>query len=351
MHRRLEGRLPAQQSGAGAGELENTGWNLGGAALQMIARLRDHIERLDDGRAYAVDDLAVVLRALVCSGNGNRVLMRLGRSAGVSIPQVRLARPTPTEDDVFFGVGSIPTGEPGAMADGGVEVALTKWMSLHVLTVQSSGSRVTYTWDRFISTYAMKWGGAHLDPAVPAHLQMIDGHVVGGLPLSNYLLRMAGVAVWNAAQQMFREMFADVTVLTDGKTGRGVTAGDVTQGRVASYTAPGAMSTAPRDISSRGLLQGFCHRKDRVELLWYVDRNSAVNTLHLRLGTVPWDIRYGHESVPAAQGPVQLQAQRQPDPSGVLEVAPGSLKQIPVQGIIRTLDQVREQAPASNEPA
>jgi hypothetical protein len=121
----------------------------------MVARLRDHIERLDDGCAYAVDDLAVVLRALLCSANGNRVLMRLAQSAGLSIPKVRLSRPTPAEDDVFFAVGSIPVSEPGAAADGAVEVPITKWMSLRVLTVQSAGSRATYTWDRFLGTYAM----------------------------------------------------------------------------------------------------------------------------------------------------------------------------------------------------
>jgi hypothetical protein len=346
MRSRREGRLPEGPSGAKLGELENTGWNLGGAALQMVARLRDHIERLDDGRAYAVDDLAVVLRGLLCSGKGNRVLMRLAQSAGLSIPQVRVSRPTAAEDDVFFAVGSIPTTEPGGIADGAVEVSLTKWMSLRVLTVQSSGSRVTYTWDRFLSTYAMKWGGAHLDPAVPAHLQMIDGHTAGGLPLSNYLLRMAAVAAWDAAQQLFGELFADVTVLRDAEAGRGVTAGDVTKGRTATYTAAGGMTAAPRDIASRGLLQAFCHRTSRVELLWYVDPTSAENALHLRLGTVPWDVRYGTASVPAAQGPIKPQAQRQPDRSGVLEVAPGSLKQIPVDGTVRTLDQVRERAPA-----
>jgi hypothetical protein len=341
-----EGRLPGQPSDASLGELENTGWNLGGAAIQMIARLRDHIERLDDGRAYAIDDLAVVLRGLLCSGNGNRVLMRLAQSAGLLMPQVRVSRPAPAEADVFFAVGSIPTEEAGAITDGATDVTLTKWMSLRVLTVQSSGAKVTYTWDRFLSTYAMKWGGVHLDPTVPAHLQMIDGHAAGGLPLSNYLLRTAGVAAWNAAQQMFAEMFADAAVLRDATTGRSVTVGEVARGHRSIYTATGGLTTEPREITSRGLLQAFCHRSGRAELLWYVDPTSVENALHLRLGTVPWDLRYGSPSVPAAQGPIQLQAQRQPDRSGVLEVKPGSLKQIPVEGIVRTLDQVRERAPA-----
>lgn len=343
---RREGRLPLKPSETKLGELENTGWNLGGAALQMIARLRDHIERLDDGHAYAVDDLAVVLGGLLCSGNGNRVLMRLAQSGGLAVPRVRLSRPTPAEDDVFFAVGSIPTQESGAMSDGAVEVSLTKWMSLRVLTVQSSGSRVTYTWDRFLSAYAMKWGGAHLDPAVPAHLRMIDGHAAGELPLSNYLLRMAGVAAWDAAQQLFGEMFTAAPLLSDAETGLAMTAGELTRGQAAIYAAAGGLTTRPRDVSSRGLLQAFCHRTDRAELLWYVDPSSGDNTLHLRLGTLPYDVRYGNPSVPASTGPIQLHAQRQPDRSGVIEVAPGSVKQIPVDGIVRTLDQVRERASA-----
>jgi hypothetical protein len=339
------GRLPPQAPVA-PGELENTGWNLVGAALQMVARLRDHIERFDAGQAYAVDDLAVVLRGLLCSGNGNRVLMRLAQSADISVPSVRVSRPAPAEEDVFFAVGSIPVGEPGAMADGAAEVSLTKWMSLRVLTVQSAGSRATYSWDRFLSIYAMKWGGAHLDPAVPAHLQMIDGHAAGGLPLSNYLLRAAGVAAWEIAQQMFREIFADTSVLSDAETKQRVTMADARQRGAAFFSAPGGLTTVPRDIGSRGLLQVFAHRSSQAELLWYVDPASAENTLHLRLGTVPYDVRYGNACVPAAEGTVPLQAQRQPNRPEVIEVAPGSLKTIPVDGTVLTLDQVRERIQA-----
>jgi hypothetical protein len=131
------------------GELLNTGANLAGAALQLVGRLRDHIERLDDGRAYAADDLAVVLRCLLCSGKGNRVLMRLTQTDGLTVvPRVRLSRPAPDDDDVFFAVGSVPVDEPGASSDGATEATLTKWMNRRVLTVTSAGSRTTYTWNR-----------------------------------------------------------------------------------------------------------------------------------------------------------------------------------------------------------
>jgi hypothetical protein len=94
---RREGLLPLQPSETKLCALENTGWNLGGAALHMIARMRDHIERLDDGRAYAADDLAVVLRGLLCSGNGNRVLIarRSSRPSDHRSPVGRGSRSTP----------------------------------------------------------------------------------------------------------------------------------------------------------------------------------------------------------------------------------------------------------------
>jgi hypothetical protein len=111
------------------------------------------------------------------------------------------------------------------------------------------------------------------------------------------------------------------------------------------------MTTSPRDNSSRGLLQAFCHRNSRAELLWYVDPASAENSLHLRLGTLPWDVRYSSAAVPAAHGLSPIQAQRQPDRSNPVGVAPGLLKGVPIDGLVLTLDQVRqrEQQPAATE--
>ena len=349
MHERIVGGVrPPESSGAKPGELENRGWNLVGAALQMTSRLRDHIERLDEGAVYAVDDLAVVLRALVCSGKGNRVLMRLCDSTGGSLPRARVSRPAPADDDVFFAVGSIPTSEAGASADGAVQVSLTKWMSLRVLTIQSSGSRITYTWDQFLRTYAEKWGGAHLDPAVPAHLRMIDNHAAAGLPLSNYLLRTAAVAVWTLAQNLFRSIFASLTA-KESTTGKEVAVAHLYQQGVATYMAPGGIGSSPRDISNRGALQAFCHRTASADPLWYVDESRPDNTLHLALGQASYDVRYSNENVLSTQGPVEVQAQRQPDRSTPINVKPGSLKQIPINGQIRTLIQVR--ARAANPPA
>ena len=96
------------------------------------------------------------------------------------------------------------------MADGAAEVSLPAWMSTTVLVVTISAGRRTYTWAEFLNEYANKWGGAHLDEAVPAHLRRIDEFVSSGMPLSNYLLRMAGVAVWETVQDLVRRMLAEL---------------------------------------------------------------------------------------------------------------------------------------------
>lgn len=331
------------------GELLNMGPNLAGATLQLVGRLRDHIERLDEGRAYAADDLAVVLRCLLCAGKGNRVLMRLAQTEGLDIvPCVRLSRPAPNDDDVFFAVGSIPVDEQGATADGATEVTLKKWMSRRALVITSAGSRATYTWDQFLSTYAEKWGGAHLDEIVPPHLRMIDDHAAGSLPLSNYLLRMAAVAAWDIAQRILGEVFKDAIDKGRNARRRPGNSSEKPRRHAAIFAPTGGLTDPPRSIESHGLLQAFVHRTDHIELLWYVDSSSPDNALHLRLGSVPYDLRYGNSAVPAAEGPVTLRAQRQPDRSKTIQIGPGQLKK-KMNGTIWTLDQVR--ARASDAPS
>jgi hypothetical protein len=315
----------------------------------MVCRLRDHIERLDDGVVYAADDLAVVLRALICPGDGNRVLMRLYDSTRQPVPNVLVSRPASADPDVFFAVGSIPT-ELGAEADGAINVALTAWMNTTVLVVQGSGSRRTYTWAQFLNEYANKWGGAHLDRAVPAHLRMIDNHAAAGMPLSNYLMRTAAVQVWFVAQALFRDLLLDAepAVLQSATLGLPNIPSDQREDVI--FVAPGGLGSPPRDISPRGLLQAFCHRTNGAELVWYVDEASPDNALHLTLGSVPYDVRYGTATVPAAEGPVDVRAARQPDHSKPIVVEPGSLKNIMMNGRVRTLTEVRGPRRASNEP-
>ena len=340
MARRRQKRQPLAMPSQG--DLLATRWNLFGATVQMVSRLRDHIERLDDGIVYAADDLAVVLRALVCPGRGNSVLLRLHGVSNQPPAFVRLSRPAPTDPSVWFAVGSVPIGEPGAMADGAVETSVPIWMSSIVLVVTTSGARRTYTWAQFLNEYANKWGGAHLDEAVPAHLRRIDEFASSGMPLSNYLLRMAGVAVWEAAQQLFRMMLSEL-----GRDTRPAEIHLDLPAQVPSDSsrlivgAPGANGDHPRDISAFGLLQGFWRRKEEADLLWYVDETSPDNALRLALGSLHWDLRYSNAAVQATQGPVEVRAQRQLDQSTSIDVSDPSVGTCQMNGRIRTLTEVR----------
>jgi hypothetical protein len=168
----------------------------------MLARLRDHIERLDDGVAHAADDLAVVLRALLCNSRGNDVLVRLLNACGRVRPQIILSRPPDTSEDVRFSIGSMPIQEKGALADGGTGIPITKWASTRMMVINTMGRRREFTWSQFLNDYANKWGGAHLDLRVPPHLQVIDQYATGGLFLSSYLLRVAAVEIWHATQKV-----------------------------------------------------------------------------------------------------------------------------------------------------
>jgi hypothetical protein len=176
---------------------------------------------------------------------------------------------------------------------------------------------------------------------------MIDDHAVGGLPLSNYLLRMAAVAAWDAAQEILGEVFKDGVAKAE-KAAKNANVVQREAGRHPAIFAPeGGISEAPRSIESRGLLQAFAHRTEQIELLWYVDSTSPDNALHLRFGTLPYDIRYESSAVRSTKGAVKLQAQRQPDRSKIIDVGPGPIKQKTVTGVVLTLEQVRTRA---NDP-
>ena len=298
----------------------------------MVSRLRDHIERIDNGVVYAVDDLAVVLRALLCNGTGNGVLRRLYQECGIDKPSILLSRPPEVGTQVQFSVGSIPSRESGAVADGAVYVPLGGWPNKDVLVVTLDGERQIYTWESLLSSYANKWGGAHLDVTVPPHLQFIDLYAAGGLNLTSYLLRSAAVEVWLLAQGVFRKTLSVQTGSLSAQELDKVT-----------YSAEGGINSAPRDVSNRGQLQWFCHSTDRLGLLWYVDEHSEDNALHVQLGNVPYDFRYSSNAVQAGDQPVPVsfQAPRHRVSEGAIKVDRDKLKTLPLGGQIKTLSQVR----------
>jgi hypothetical protein len=314
----------------------HSGTGIIGSALQMISRLRDHVERMDNGVVYAVDDLAVVLRALLCHGKGNGVLRRLYDECGINKPSVLLSRAPAGDANVQFSVGSIPTREVGAVADGAVYMPLSKWPNREVLVVTLERKQRRYTWDVLLSEYANKWGGAHLDVTVPSHLQFTDLYAAGGLNLTGYLLRSAAIEVWLLAQSAF------IKILHNQAT----SALTPQQLEKVRYTADGGISSDPRDISSRGQLQWFCHGTEQLGLLWYIDGSSQDNALRLQLGRVPYDVRYSPKASPEGGQsiPVVFQAPRHAPREGPIAVDRNALKTLTLNGQVRTLLEVRSAA-------
>lgn len=230
----------------------------------MVCRVRDHIERLDDGAAYAADDLAVVLRALLAPAQGNDVLRRLEDSQGVAPSQILVTRPADAR--AKFSVGSLPT-RPGAEADGAEYVSWRDWVERPAVHVEHRDAAVTYSWARFLSTYANKWGGAHLDRTVPTHLQLIDQWSFGGLLLSGYLLRSAGLVAWMLGQHALSQ------ANFQGATDSPLTGAQA----IVRLGAPGSITSDPRDQLALGELQWLTLTSDELAFRLYVDPSQPVS--------------------------------------------------------------------------
>lgn len=172
-----------------------------GPLLALSSRLRDHIQRADDGVATAPDDIAVVLRILICSGRGNRFLSRAIRSLGVPAPLIGVSPATRLKTAATrLGVGRIPIPPSFAERIGGAVIPATSLAAAPFTSTSTS----SWNWDQFVSSYSNKWGGTHVDDDIPQMLEALELHSPANWALPAYALRMAGVAVWEATQQVLR---------------------------------------------------------------------------------------------------------------------------------------------------
>lgn len=283
--------------------------NFIGRVIHLLCRLRDHIERVDNGAVYAVDDLAVVLRAFVAKGPGNDVLGRLQDHAGGDQLSVLLSAP-PKKGPATFAVGSIPTMNRHAVVDGAVRVSLRDFSKVPLLTIRLNDATVDFTWGEFLNKYANKWGGAHLDPVVPPELQIVDTFGTAGLSLSGYLLRSAAVVVWSTAQMLLaRVMWGGGAPVSPG-VGRPIV------GTV------GSLNSDPRDISGRGALQWFYWDTRELDFLWYVDPSAKESHVRFQTGQ-SWTISFVGQ-----EGKAPTTAPRFQEPrglSGVFVIEPAQL--------------------------
>lgn len=248
---------------------------------------------------HASDDLAVVLRTFVHRGTGNNMLLRMQEKFHLPEPRLTLSRaPSSTADR--FSIGSLPT-RPGATAgDAARTVGLKAWAHEPLLRVGVSERSVrNFTWAQFLNEYANKWGGAHVDDAVPASLLAIDRYAAGGLMLSTYLLRAGAVAAWEIGTSLVR-------------SAPELLAGGLTANLMAVGVA-GGISGPPRDRSAEGELQWLDHDSRGIDLLWYVDGNEPSSSIRLLAGGMPYTVTYTpgtappQASVPAVfSGPREL---------------------------------------------
>lgn len=250
-----------------------------GAAIHMLSRLRDHIERLDDGAVTAVDDLAVVLRLLVLDGRGNQLLWRVRNSFQLDMPEVTASLPPRETVGVQLSVGRVPAlpGQP-VLDAAASSLSLSKLLTGPAFIVEPDSKGTSrLSWARFIGDYAEKWGGAHYQSPTPDHLPIIDSQEVAGLSLSGYMLRTMAVTVWHAGQGLVQQ------ALRAGGVVRGGDDRDIT------LVAPGGVSGAPRDRTSAGRLQHLTITRELADFLWYVDaaQPGPIRLGRLTLGGLP----------------------------------------------------------------
>ena len=292
--------------------------------VQMVTRLRDHVERLDAGRMHAADDIAVVLRALVYKGAGNDILRKLRDRAGHE-PAGFLVSRSPNSSVDTFSVGSIPVAELGAQQDGATTATLDDWNGLPVLRIRGDEGPVDWSWGYFLNVYANKWGGAHIDPRVPSELVAIDAYACGGLSLATYLLRAGAVTAWTLAQEMLNH-HPDMRAL-------------LPPGAMAGISTPGGIGEPPADRAEYGELQWLDHDSSTgIDFLWYVD-GTRQSAFRLLAGGLPYDVNFTPTNATANEPPPTIAAPREPVP--VTVTSSTGLRQMPTRGRIVSFQQLR----------
>ncbi|ANP74835.1 hypothetical protein [Cryobacterium arcticum] len=327
-----------------AGHANEPSWHLKGQTLHLLARLRDHIERIDTGKAYAVDDLAVVLRAFLHPGRGNDVLGRLAKSAGLESLEIELSRPPSTGPDVYLAFGSVPTSFRQTSELGGRKVSIKQWPLEPVAHIQIGKDAKTWSWANLVSEYANKWGGSHLDKQVPQHLPLLDHLGVSGYGLTTYLFRAAAVEIWHKAHFILKSSWFV-------KSGRKLTIEEIESFRVGT---PGDISEDPRDISSRGRFEWYEWTSSHVDFLYLGDETTN-GSAQLYTG-MSWDMAVSFEGAKASD-PIPVQRPREPGVTSLTEADFSENKTLPVRGRLLSFQQLdreyshRATVNHSDEPA
>jgi hypothetical protein len=256
-------------------------WALFRTLSNVLARVRDHMRRMDEGLGYAVDDLAVALRVLLHTGRGGHLLTRAANTFEVEMPDVIFSAGPLT--GARFSVGSIPIVPlwDGIKHDTVNIMPITDWLQTPVVRMRINGDLRTITWVEFIALVANKLGGAHSDSVVPEELDVIDRFSAGGLALSGFLLQQVGFIAWHWGQRVLRDFL--------GSAGMDISDEPVTG-------PPGSdLRPLPEDVP-QGWLFSFAETDDEVLLHWYVDETSDANNLRLLFFDAVWDFQWGPDT-------------------------------------------------------
>ncbi|WP_142059517.1 hypothetical protein [Pseudarthrobacter sp. B4EP4b] len=259
-------------------------FHLAGYLLSGAARLRDHIERIDDGAAYAVDDLALVLRLLISGARGGELIARTANSYGIQLPKFGVSAEPQTVPGIVWAAGAMPTTE--ALGTGGL-VDINQLRFKTALRIQPGSKQVDLTWDKFIRDYANYWG-THVGDAIRDDVHLADRiGTAAGLPLTTYMLRETAVAAWYSAQYVLRnamvqddpQFFADVDIADEDLK--------------VWISPPGGLNEPPSIRGELGKFQNGTNAGSTASLVWAVEHplTEVVTLGELFIGGLPYQIR------------------------------------------------------------
>jgi len=164
--------------------------------VRLGRRLSSHLNRIDAGDSEAEDDLAVVLRILLCPGEGDKLLLRVAKRFHLDLPDVSASPPAADEKDTYVSLGAVPD-DPTLSSPGFSQTyGFSQWVGTTALVLAAT-QRKRHTWAQVISDFGNTYG-AHVGKTVPEVLSEVELLGASHTSLGSFLLRRAGVVAEKA---------------------------------------------------------------------------------------------------------------------------------------------------------
>ncbi|MHA7297672.1 hypothetical protein [Pseudarthrobacter sp. MDT3-1] len=290
-------------------------YHLAGYLMSGAARLRDHIERIDEGVAYAVDDLALVLRLMVSGARGGELISRTAQSYDTPLPKFGVSPAPEPVPGLVWGAGAIPTTDTLG-AGNLLDISQIRFKT--ALRIQPGAKRVDFTWDKLIRDYANYWG-THVGDNIRDDMPAADRiGTAAGVPLVTYMLREVAVAAWYSAQFVLRHAILqdDPTFFADI---------DLTDGEQNIWVAPqGGIDEPPRVRGELGKFQGGINAGLTSSFAWAVEYppTAGLTLGELLVGGLPYEIKVSTGGA-SNQSDYDVTRQRTPSFPTEVKVTPG----------------------------